>query len=76
VYIGMESGHVPLLAFQRKPSMPEDVCVVIHAAKAAGVHVGVIVMLGIGGGVYAAAHVTDTIADLAAEDVKKSFPEA
>lgn len=62
VSIGLESGHVPLLRFLRKPSMPADVREVVGAAKAAGVHVGVIVMLGIGGDRYAAGHVADTIA--------------
>jgi len=61
VYIGMESGHVPLLEFLRKPSMPADVRAVVRAAKAGGVHVGLIVMLGIGGDRYAAGHVADTL---------------
>jgi hypothetical protein len=55
----METGHVPLLSWLRKPSMPEDVRAVVQAAN---VHVGVIVMLGIGGARYAAGHVADTIA--------------
>jgi hypothetical protein len=62
VYIGMESGHIPLLRFLRKPSMPDDVRHVVGEAKAAGVHVGVILMLGIGGDGYAAGHVADTVA--------------
>lgn len=62
VYIGMESGHAPLLAFLRKPSMPDDVRAVVRAARAAGVHVGVIVLLGIGGDRYAQGHVDDTVA--------------
>jgi hypothetical protein len=61
VYIGMESGHVPLLEWLRKPSMPADVRAVVQAAKAANVHVGVIVMLGIGGERYASGHIADTI---------------
>jgi radical SAM superfamily enzyme YgiQ (UPF0313 family) len=64
LYIGMESGHVPLLRFLRKPSMPGDVWHVVNEAKAAGVHIGVIVMLGIGGRRYAAEHVADTVAVL------------
>jgi radical SAM superfamily enzyme YgiQ (UPF0313 family) len=61
VYIGMESGHVPLLQFLRKPSMPGDVRHVVNEAKAAGVHIGVIVMLAIGGNRYAVGHVADTV---------------
>jgi hypothetical protein len=57
----MESGHVPLLQFLRKPSMPGDVRHVVNEAKAAGVHIGVIVMLAIGGNRYAVGHVADTV---------------
>jgi len=62
VYIGMESGHTPLLVFLRKPSMPDDVRETVRAAKAAGVNVGMIVMLGIGGDRYAEGHVRDSLA--------------
>lgn len=61
IYIGMESGHVPLLNFLRKPSMPDDVRDLVETAKSAGVNVGVIVMLGIGGETYSHGHVTDTV---------------
>ncbi len=64
VYIGMESGHAPLLVFLHKPSMPDDVRETVRAVKAAGVNVGVIVMLGIGGDRYAEGHVRDTLATL------------
>jgi radical SAM superfamily enzyme YgiQ (UPF0313 family) len=74
VYIGLESGHEPLLHFLRKPSMPQDVIDLVQEAKAADVHVGIIVMLGIGGDRYAQGHVDDTIAvirrlDLGADDI-------
>lgn len=61
VYIGIESGHVPLLRFLHKPSMPADVTEMVQATRSAGVRAGLIVMLGIGGDRYAAAHVTDTL---------------
>jgi radical SAM superfamily enzyme YgiQ (UPF0313 family) len=61
VYIGLESGHVPLLHFLRKPSLPEDVHTVARSARAAGVQVGMIVMLGIGGDRYAAGHIKVTV---------------
>ncbi|HML22765.1 MAG TPA: radical SAM protein, partial [Aggregatilinea sp.] len=61
VYIGMESGHAPLLKFLKKPGQPEDVVEAVRAIKAGGVSVGVIVLLGAGGQQYAAAHVRDTI---------------
>lgn len=69
VYIGMESGHVPLLAFLEKPSLPDAVQATVEAAHAGGVNVGVIVMTGIGGNRYAAAHVADTAAVLARLDL-------
>jgi len=61
VYIGIESGHVPLLRFLRKPSMPADVTEMVHTTRSAGVRAGLIVMLGIGGDRYAAAHIADTL---------------
>lgn len=64
VYIGMESGHVPLLRFLDKPSLPDDVAAVVAAARAGGVNVGVIVMIGVGGDRYDAAHTEDTAAVL------------
>ena len=62
VYIGMESGHAPLLRFLNKPGAPEDVLHTVEAMKAGGVAVGVIVLIGAGGHFYAEAHVRDTIA--------------
>ena len=62
VYIGMESGHAPLLRFLHKPGEPEDVLHTVRAMKAGGVAVGVIVLIGAGGHFYAEAHVRDTIA--------------
>ena len=61
VYIGMESGHAPLLRFLHKPGTPEDVLSTVQALKAGGVAVGVIVLLGAGGKRFAAAHVRDTV---------------
>ena len=61
VYIGMESGHAPLLHFMHKPGEPEDVLHTVKAMKAGGVSVGVIVLIGAGGHYYADAHVRDTI---------------
>ncbi len=61
VYIGMESGHAPLLHFLHKPGAPEDVLHTVQAMKAGGVAVGVIVLIGAGGHFYAPGHVADTI---------------
>lgn len=62
VYIGLESGHDPLLAFVRKPATARQAIETVRAAKAAGVSAGVIVMVGLGGDRFADAHVADTIA--------------
>ncbi len=64
VYIGMESGHIPLLSFLEKPSMPEDVFQAVSRTRAAGVGVGLIVMTGVGGTLYSDGHIADTIAIL------------
>jgi hypothetical protein len=64
VYVGLESGHDALLAFVRKPATRAAVVDTVRAAKAAGVRAGVIVMIGLGGDRYAAAHVADTVAAL------------
>ncbi len=62
VYIGLESGHGPLLRFLRKPGTPEDALAAVQAMKAAGLSVGIIILLGAGGHRFAAGHVQDTIA--------------
>jgi hypothetical protein len=60
IYIGAESGHVPLLEFLRKPSGPEAVARLVRRAHGAGIQVAVIVMTGVGGRRYAEGHVDDT----------------
>jgi hypothetical protein len=62
VYIGLESGHDPLLRFVKKPGTAHAAVETVHAIKTAGVHVGVIVMVGLGGERFAPGHVEDTIA--------------
>lgn len=62
VYVGLESGHDPLLAFVRKPAGREQVVEAVRAIKTGGVSVGVIVMIGLGGHRFAAGHVSDTTA--------------
>ena len=61
VYIGLESGHDPLLEFVRKPGRARDAIETVQALKAAGIQVGVIVMIGLGGDYYADGHVADTV---------------
>lgn len=60
VYVGLESGHDPLLKFVRKPGHAHDAIDTVQSIKAAGVNVGVIVMIGLGGDRFAEGHVVDT----------------
>jgi len=62
VYVGLESGHDPLLAFVRKPASRNQAVDTVRTIKDGGVSVGVIVMIGLGGQRFAAGHVSDTIA--------------
>ncbi|MEK7325609.1 MAG: radical SAM protein, partial [Chloroflexota bacterium] len=64
VYVGLESGHDPLLDFVRKPGRSADAVETVREIKGAGVNVGVIVMIGLGGDKYAEGHVADTVAAL------------
>ncbi|HSD83736.1 MAG TPA: radical SAM protein, partial [Anaerolineae bacterium] len=60
VYIGLESGHDPLLEFVRKPGRAHDAIETVQTIKAAGINVGVIVLIGLGGARFATAHTADT----------------
>jgi radical SAM superfamily enzyme YgiQ (UPF0313 family) len=66
VYVGLESGHDPLLALVKKPGTAADAVETVRAVKDAGLTVGVIVMAGLGGASFEAAHVADTAAVVAA----------
>ena len=61
IYIGLESGHDPLLSWLRKPGHAADAVKAVRAIKAGGVKVCVIVLLGAGGTRFAERHVRDTI---------------
>jgi hypothetical protein len=62
VYLGLESGCDDLLRFLRKPATEGEAQELVQQLKSAGVHVGVIVMVGIGGGWYGERHVSETLA--------------
>jgi hypothetical protein len=64
VYVGLESGHDPLLSFVRKPGTAADAADTVRTIKAAGVNVAVIVMIGLGGKRFAEGHEEDTVATL------------
>lgn len=61
VYIGLESGHDPLRRLLNKPGLAADVLHTVETVRQAGIAIGVIIMAGIGGDRYAAAHVKDTV---------------
>jgi radical SAM superfamily enzyme YgiQ (UPF0313 family) len=61
VYIGLESGHDPLLEFVRKPGHAHDAIETVQTIKAAGINVGLIVLIGLGGERFAAGHAADTV---------------
>ncbi len=62
VYLGLESGCDDLLRFLNKPATTREGLALTHTLKAAGVHVGIIVMVGIGGERYAERHIADSLA--------------
>lgn len=61
VYIGLESGHDPLLRFLNKPGDAADALNAVRKLKAGGVPVAIIVLLGAGGEKFARGHVEDTV---------------
>jgi hypothetical protein len=62
VYIGMESGHDPLLRWLNKPGDAAAVLDAVTTLKGAGLQASVILLLGAGGDRYAAGHVRDSSA--------------
>lgn len=62
LYLGVESGHDPLLRFVNKPGTAREALEVVSRIKAAGLSVGVIILIGLGGDAFFDAHVRDTIA--------------
>ncbi len=62
VYLGLETGHDPLLAWMNKPGSANAAAEFVGTLKAAGLRVSVIFMVGAGGERFAGAHVRDTLA--------------
>ena len=61
VYVGLETGHDPLLAWLRKAGTAADAVDAVRTIRAGGVAAGVIILVGIGGRRFAAQHVAGTI---------------
>ncbi len=62
LYLGVESGHDELLRFVNKPGTAEEARQVVSRIKEAGLSVGVIILIGLGGEAFFEGHVRDTIA--------------
>lgn len=65
VYLGLETGHAPLLQLLNKPGSPALMRAEILRLKQAGLQLGLILMIGIGGQQMAQAHLQDSLALLA-----------
>lgn len=61
VYVGLETGHDRLLEFLEKPGTAADAVEVVRRLKGAGIAVGIIILLGIGGRRFRRAHIRDTL---------------
>jgi radical SAM superfamily enzyme YgiQ (UPF0313 family) len=61
VYVGLESGDDAVLRFIRKPVTRSQVIEAVRVIKEAGVNVGVIAMVGVGGDRFAQQHEEKTI---------------
>lgn len=62
VYIGLESGSPDLLRFLNKPIDTTGVLDLVTGCRRAGIAVGIIVLLGVGGARFHSRHVEDTVA--------------
>ena len=62
VYLGLETGCDDLLRSLGKPGSRHDALVLVRALRDAGIGVGIIVLLGVGGETYQSRHVEETLA--------------
>ena len=62
VYLGLETGFDPLLAFLNKPSTSSQASDLVARLKSAGLNLGLVVLIGAGGEQFADAHVEETLA--------------
>ncbi len=60
-YVGLESGDNAVLAFVRKPATRSEMVDAVRRMKTAGLSVGVIAMVGVGGDRFAATHAEKTV---------------
>jgi hypothetical protein len=61
VYLGLETGCDELLRLLRKPGSQAEAVGLVRTLQPAGVAVGIIVLLGVGGQVHGGRHITQTL---------------
>jgi radical SAM superfamily enzyme YgiQ (UPF0313 family) len=61
VSVGLETGDAGLLSWLGKPGTPDDAVQLVRSLHEGGLDVGVIVLVGVGGERFAAAHVARTV---------------
>ncbi len=71
VYVGMETGHDPLLAWLNKPGSQRELLAFVADLKAAGLFVSLIVMVGVGGHTFRERHFKETLEALSAMPLEK-----
>ncbi len=72
VYIGLESGHDPLREFLGKPGLATEAAAAVADLKAAGLDVGLILLVGAGGESYRAQNLQSSVALLRAMNLGRS----
>ncbi len=72
VYVGLETGHNELRSALKKPGTSEEAAEAISILKSAGFHVGVIVLVGVGGDPFALDHRMRTLDLLACLPLDKN----
>lgn len=72
VVLGLETGHAPLLKLLRKPGTPAQAIALAQRAKAAGLGVAAIALVGLGHDELGRAHVRDTVATIDAMGLEGS----
>lgn len=71
LYLGMESGHRPLLRQLRKPHDGAQVADAVRRLHDAGIAAGLVVLVGAGGVGFAEAHRRDTVGLVARLDLRR-----
>lgn len=71
VYIGLESGHDPLREFLGKPGLASEAAQAVADLKAAGLSVGLILLVGAGGAQFREPHLRDSVALLKSMDLSR-----